>query len=830
MHKRSSFCRRLLAGVALACVAREPADAQGASEKRQDILVVGKRILLPELQGVEPERTYGEEEVASHGSDTVGDIVSDVEAENGDEEPVFLVNGNQVSGIDDVADYPAEAISRIEVLPRGSGQKLGQAPGSRVYNIVLKPQMRSATASAAVLAPTDGGLTQERGEAILTRIRGAQRMNLALRVRNNDALFESDRGLIQPTQAYPYSVSGNVLPYPLGTGEIDPALSALAGHGASMAAAPQGNTSPALADFDVGHVDALDEAPYRTLRPASRTYEGSVSFGDRFGPHLTGSFNARLAHTEDRGLLGLPKGLFVLTAASPSSPFGNDVTLALAGPQPERNRSNATNGSAEGTLDYVRGAWQGNVQLHYDSYDRTTSIERQANLPETPVTLPIGFDPFGGDNRVLFPLAADSISSRVSNARGTAQLSGPLAKLPAGFLRIRGRSEFLRSTLDGERRGVSGTTKTRFARDVTTAQVGLDVPLASRAFGSLAWLGEMSASAEFARSYLSHQGTFDRQTYALAWQPLPQINLSGSFSRAEQPLDADLLANPVEIYDNVRVFDPLTGDTVEVRQITGGNPALRTPVVRETLLSAGVSPWKAHDIRFDVSFRETSTKGAASYLAPASSDILAAFPHRFQRDADGRLVLVDVRPVSLAAQRRQELKTGVSMVLPVGKKAGSPGQTTVQLSLADLYVLRDGVTLVTGRPPIDLLHGGALGFGGGSRRHFVTATAGIGNRAWGVRVTADWRTGSRLNTGTAALPEQLRFRPIFQESVRVFADLGPLIPAEWLKNTRLSLSVTNVGNSRQQVIDNAGLTPLRYQPGYLDPLGRTFEIELRKVF
>jgi len=66
--------------------------------------------------------------------------------------------------------------------------------------------------------------------------------------------------------------------------------------------------------------------------------------------------------------------------------------------------------------------------------------------------------------------------------------------------------------------------------------------------------------------------------------------------------------------------------------------------------------------------------------------------------------------------------------------------------------------------------------------------------------------------------------------VRVFADLGPLIPAEWLKNTRLSLSVTNVGNSRQQVIDNAGLTPLRYQPGYLDPLGRTFEIELRKVF
>jgi iron complex outermembrane receptor protein len=42
--------------------------------------------------------------------------------------------------------------------------------------------------------------------------------------------------------------------------------------------------------------------------------------------------------------------------------------------------------------------------------------------------------------------------------------------------------------------------------------------------------------------------------------------------------------------------------------------------------------------------------------------------------------------------------------------------------------------------------------------------------------------------------------------------------------------VENVTGHRQRVTDSAGLTPLRYQPAYRDPVGRTFEVELRKVF
>jgi hypothetical protein len=42
--------------------------------------------------------------------------------------------------------------------------------------------------------------------------------------------------------------------------------------------------------------------------------------------------------------------------------------------------------------------------------------------------------------------------------------------------------------------------------------------------------------------------------------------------------------------------------------------------------------------------------------------------------------------------------------------------------------------------------------------------------------------------------------------------------------------VVNLINDRQKVRDSHGVTPLQYQPAYRDPLGRTIEFEIRKVF
>jgi len=52
----------------------------------------------------------------------------------------------------------------------------------------------------------------------------------------------------------------------------------------------------------------------------------------------------------------------------------------------------------------------------------------------------------------------------------------------------------------------------------------------------------------------------------------------------------------------------------------------------------------------------------------------------------------------------------------------------------------------------------------------------------------------------------------------------------FLRGTRLTFSVTNLFNERVRVTDALGETPVSYQPDYLDPLGRSVRISIRKSF
>jgi len=69
--------------------------------------------------------------------------------------------------------------------------------------------------------------------------------------------------------------------------------------------------------------------------------------------------------------------------------------------------------------------------------------------------------------------------------------------------------------------------------------------------------------------------------------------------------------------------------------------------------------------------------------------------------------------------------------------------------------------------------------------------------------------------------------------VRVFADFErmPLTKQHaWAHGARVSVALTNVFDRRQSVHDAAGMTPIAFEPGYLDPAGRVFAITVRKVF
>ena len=88
--------------------------------------------------------------------------------------------------------------------------------------------------------------------------------------------------------------------------------------------------------------------------------------------------------------------------------------------------------------------------------------------------------------------------------------------------------------------------------------------------------------------------------------------------------------------------------------------------------------------------------------------------------------------------------------------------------------------------------------------------------------------------GTPGDPNPLDFSSLGTINLRLFADLTQqlkfLKKNPWAAGMRVTLGVNNVLNSRQRVRDANGQTPISYQPDYLDPLGRTIRLSVRKMF
>lgn len=148
-------------------------------------------------------------------------------------------------------------------------------------------------------------------------------------------------------------------------------------------------------------------------------------------------------------------------------------------------------------------------------------------------------------------------------------------------------------------------------------------------------------------------------------------------------------------------------------------------------------------------------------------------------------------------------------------------------SRSTIRTLADRVTVADGGPVLDLLRGDAIGANGGSSRHQLEAQAGYTNNGIGVRMSGNWRSATRVNGGTTANP-----KPQVRQRRRSTCGCSPIWGKGWissaripsLRGTRVSLSFDNLFNQRQRVTDATGTVPIGYQPGYLDPLGRTVRL------
>jgi hypothetical protein len=143
----------------------------------------------------------------------------------------------------------------------------------------------------------------------------------------------------------------------------------------------------------------------------------------------------------------------------------------------------------------------------------------------------------------------------------------------------------------------------------------------------------------------------------------------------------------------------------------------------------------------------------------------------------------------------------------------------------------DKVRVAPGGPTLDFLHGDPTGSAGGTPRHNIQAQLGYFNNGLGARLVSNWRSATNVNALTG---DNLHFSSYGTFDLRLFANPGDIpevvVKHPWLRGTQVQLQITNIFNARPQVHDATGAVPLNYQPGLLDPLGRTVMISFRKLF
>ena len=874
-------------------VSDETLDEDGLTEEA--IVVTGTRLRGAVLGDVEPEISLTPRDIRALGASNVGELVEALAPQTGSTRgrgsggPVVLLNGRRISGFQEIRDIPPEAIERVDILPEEAALSYGYRADQRVMNIVLRPRFRAVTAEIEGGLATAGGRGSYEIDANFLALNDSGRLSLDVEYERADALLESERDLVQSASARPFDLTGNVGASPFG-GEIDPALSALAGEPVTVAAVPVGMSgAPTLADFAAGAnaPNLTDLGAFRTLLPATESLTFNGTINRRIG-EVSATLNGRIGFTGSESRLGLPSATVIVPSDNPFSPFAGDVSLFRhfdsAGPLVRD--SDGRNVRIGLGLNGDLLPWRWNFTAAYEHNRIVTRTGTGFDLAALQRRLDAGdpaLNPFAAiPNEILTDRPDDRSRSASETADARAVLNGPLLRLPAGQV----NATF---TVAGDARAIetetvrAGAIQARsLSREHGSVRANVDVPLTSRREGFLDAIGDLSANFNVEAEHFSDFGTLRTLEAGLRWSPIDEINLAASLTSEDGAPSMQQLGDPIVLTPNVRVFDFVRGETVDISRLDGGNPDLLADRRRVFNLRLSAQPFEETNFTLSANYTNSRTTNPIASFPTATAEIEAAFPDRFERDAEGRLLRIDARPLNFARADREEVRWGFSYFRPIGQqgpsaeqrqrwrerrgggpqadggqrrgpRGGGPGRRghgggfgrfggqggggAIQLALYHSWRLEDRVLIRPGVPELDFLNGSAAGNRGGRPRHEVELQAGVFRNGFGARLTGNWQSGTTVRggpDGQGGTTGDLFFSGLATFNLRLFADLGAqrdlVRRHRWLRGTRISFSVDNLFDARPTVRDETGATPVSYQPFYLDPLGRTIRISLRKLF
>ena len=729
----------------------------------------------------------GEEEIVVTGTRLRGQVDSDIPPE------VTLSEA-------DVQSYGAGSISELlealEPLTRSARGRSGGRPitlvnGRRISGFSEIRNLPPEAIERVDILPEE--------VALRYGYRADQRVvNFVLKENYNALTTEIEGGLATAGGRSTYGAEANVL-------HIDRA-------GRWNVEAEYQHQSPLFeSERDIAIGDALlDERPFRSLLAET----DQLSLGGTINRTILGdasaTLNGRVEASRNESFIGLP-------------PSGGETALTRV----TDSRTAHVGVALNGDIQPFRWAFTGN----FDRGHSESVIETGA-VPTTSQTF-----------------------TQTANAELVA--SGPLYELPAGEVSTSVRIGAEHQGLRGET-SRSGMDQAReLSRSRANVQASLDVPIASRRRDVLSAIGDLSLNFNAEAERLSDFGTLTSLGAGINWSPIEEIRFIASVTEEDGAPSMQQLGDPTVLVPNVRVFDFLRGTTVDVARLEGGNPDLLADSRRVWKLGVTAKPFSETDLTVRADYTNSRILNPIASFPTATPEIEAAFAERFVRDADGNLVSIDARPVNFARADRSELRWGLNYSTSLGEEPargergaaagggrgfggggrGGGGAGRLRLGLFHTWHFTDRILIREGVPVLDLLNGSATGSSGGQPRHEIEAQAAVSKDGYGARLSANWRSGTRVNgapDGLGGTTGDLDFSGLTTMSLRLFADLGQqeslVESVPWLSNTRVSLSVNNLFDSRQRVTDANRLTPVSYQPDYLDPLGRTVMLSLRKQF
>lgn len=844
---------------------------------------------------IPPDVVLDAEQMKAYGAGNISELVEALapltQSSRGGGSPIMLVNGRRISGFQEIARIPVDAIERTEVLPEDVALAYGYAADRRVMNFVLKTQFASTTVETELRRPTLGGRTTQGVELSRFMIAGRDRRSLDLELERDTALFETERDIVRRADGAPFSLGGVV--GGLGAdGEIDPVLSALVGRSVRFARVPATMGVPSLADFAAGAdpAESGDLTAYRTLLPARDkvTVEGSIVRDLNASTSGTLSFSlddqSRLAYQ------GLPTATLTVPGASPFSPFGGDVRLFryFDGADPLTRQTDTLTAKAAGLLDGYVGEWRWTLSGDYERVETDTRTARGYDLSGLRSAVTAGdpsVNPFGAVASSWLPRLPDDTARSVSSTTGAELvLAGSLYELPAGGLRTTLKVGLDSRSLESVSVRSGEASERSQSRERATVQGNLRAPIARRGSGVLSQVGDVSASANFAYEELSDFGGLVTLGGAVDWSPIEKLSFNLGYSIEDVAPTMQQLNDPVIFTANTLVYDYATGQTVSITRIEGGNDALKAESKDILRFGATLKPFNTQDLSLSSTYTRTSITDQVGSFPDVTADLERAFPERFVRDGAGVLVSVDARPVTFQSANRQEVRSvltfsrafgtptaapggprgpgagmgpgagrgpgggGQTVMITSGGGAGmgqggfgagprrsqgmQPGQGRFNVNLTHVWRLEDEVVVRDGLAPLDLLDGASISGRGGQPRHELQLQAGVFRNGMGAFLWGQWKDETWSQGG--ALGQDLFFSDLATLSLNAFVDFnarqGWVERYPWLKGARLNVGLQNLFDARVSVRDATGETPLNYQPHRMDPIGRAFRVSLRKQF